>query len=86
MSYFTDQGIKVMPWPAQSPDLNPIEHLWAYLKQRLRVIQRKSNKSLRKAIQEAWQQVPFTVIQRLIDSIPDRLRAVIDSKGYSTKY
>ena len=33
--FFTQESISVLPWPAQSPDLNPIENLWALIKRKL---------------------------------------------------
>lgn len=86
LSFFADQGIKVMPWPAQSPDCNPIEHLWSYLKKKVKKDQRQTAKSFSDAVMQAWDEVPLSLIQKLIDSIPSRLQAVINSKGYATKY
>ena len=37
--WFEDNNIQVLAWPAQFPDINPIEHLWVHLKKRLRNIQ-----------------------------------------------
>lgn len=34
--YFENNGINVLSWPSQSPDMNPIEHLWAYIKEKLK--------------------------------------------------
>ena len=34
--YLRDESITTLPWPARSPDLNPIEHIWDVIGRRVR--------------------------------------------------
>ena len=80
---------KQLKTPPESPDLNPIEHLWWKVKHRLNNNDRKkarSKKELKIAIQEIWNSIPSTVTKHLVESMPRRLQAVLDAKGGHTKY
>lgn len=84
--YFEDYQIDLLPWPAYSPDLNPIENLWAYLDKKL--IFRKVNnaRELFAILEEGWKNIPIEVLNELVDSMPRRCQAVIYAKGQRTKY
>ena len=84
--YMRHLGLDPEEWPSQSPDLNPIENLWSYLDWTLRDRQVTNKGELWTALQEGWQALPVDLLTRLVDSMPRRLQAVIDSKGYPTKY
>jgi hypothetical protein len=75
-------------WPAQSPDLNPIEHVWSELARKLR---RRKNlihntEDLRLELLLAWENIDVEFTAKLIESMPRRCQAVIDSKGHVKKY
>ena len=78
----------VLPWPAQSPDLNPIENLWAYLKFRVRLWydKPKTEDQLFDRLRNEWNELDPDFLQRYVDSMPDRIEAVIASKGGSTAW
>ena len=77
-----------MVWPAQSPDLNPIEHLWGYLKRRLAEHENPPSGiyELWKRIQMDWEEISVAECQKLIESMPRRIEAVLKAKGGYTKY
>ncbi len=76
---------KVLEWPSQSPDLNPIENLWRELK--VRVAQRQpQNITAAGDLHGGMGQRPATVCENLVKTYRKRLTSVIANKGYITKY
>lgn len=86
--YLAEIGIRIMQWPARSPDLNPIEHLWDSLKQKVRARDPAPTTlgDLQLAIKEEWDRIPQDVIKVLIKSMNRRMQAVIKARGDNTEY
>ena len=87
-NWFQDHDFNVMLWPAHSPDLNPIEHLWNHLKRRLAGYEEEAKGMLElwERVQVEWDKIEPEVCQNLIESMPRRMEAVIKAKGGYTKY
>ena len=68
-------------WPARSPDLNPIEHLWALLQQRVSDHGPLTVEELRKFVKEEWGKLDQSMIDRYVESFRGRLRRVVEAKG-----
>ena len=77
------EEVEVMPWPAYSPDCNPIEHCWDQLDHA--VHQRdpapSSLQELRAALLEEWQNISQRNTSKLVGSMPRRIAAVLESRG-----
>ena len=73
------QGITVHPHPALSPDLNPIENLWDFMKRQLegRQPRPRTLQELQQAIQDVWRQVPMNLVNNLVGSMYRRCRDVV---------
>ena len=86
--FLEESGIRRIDWPPQSPDLNPIEHLWDVLGRRVRQRQPppQSIGQLAVALQEEWLAVPQMLILRLIHSMPNRINQVLVTRGGHTRY
>jgi len=88
MSWIKENDLVVLEWPAQSPDLNPIEHLWDHLKRRLANYERMPSgiNELWERVQVEWGKIKKDDCIHLIDSMQSRIAAVIEAKGGYTKY
>lgn len=84
----SEVGFRFMEWPACSPDLNLIEHLWDELKRRIRARRRAptSIPELIVAVEEEWLNIPQETISNLIESMPNRMRDVVRARGGHTHY
>lgn len=86
--FLSDNNVTVLSWPGNSPDLNPIETLWAILKMRLRCETITNRSQMIAAIIDRWYRDDSMAetCKKLISTMPERIQAVIDAKGGNTNF
>ena len=84
--FLTDNNIPVLEWPGNSPDLNPIENAWNYIKNKLQETRPSNIVDRQKELKKLWVNLDPTYFASLAESMPQRLQTVIDCKGEMTKY
>ena len=93
--WFENHGVYVMEWPPYSPDMNPIEHLWYRLKELLythhpELLELGKGEDARRAITtaliEVWKEIGRDLMDSLIDSMTTRVNALLEAKGWYTRF
>ena len=81
-------GIEHMDWPAKSPDLNPIEHVWDMMGRAIEELEVQPNglQQLGVALEAVWNALDVRDVNRLINSMRQRCQAVIAAGGGHTCY
>lgn len=85
---FLELNLEVMEWPAQSPDLNPIENFWTHVSRELKkkTGMLMSKEELWEELQNVLQEKNQDLCRKLIGSMPRRVLDVIKAKGGHTKW
>ena len=82
------EAVQTMPWPAMSPDMNPIEHVWDFNGRKINQHNPKCQNidELRTAILQEWQQFPQELLRRLVQSMTRQVTELHNKRGGYTRY
>ncbi len=85
---FLNMTMSLLKWPPQSPDLNPIEHLWDVVEREIGImdVQPTNLQQLRDAIMSIRTKISEECFQHLVESIQRIIKAVLKGKGGPTRY
>jgi len=86
--WLTERNIEILSWPANSPDLTPIETVWNDIKKAIRneKVLPRTETEIKSAITRVWDNFSEYTIDKLITSMLRRCMEVIRQKGFSMKY
>lgn len=88
MAFFENSEIQVLSWPPSSPDMNPIENLWAIIKNKIRARNAFTKQTIIASFIDIWHRDEDVreMCQKLVLSMPRRVNALLKAKGEHTKY
>ncbi len=69
--------LRVMDWLSMSPDLNPTEHLWGILKQKVEERKVSNIHQFCNVIMDEWKRTPVATCETLVNSMPKRVKAIM---------
>ena len=85
--WFNKNNIQCLDWPPQSPDLNPIENMWHFVKRELNNYDTTNRAKLEAAIKDVWcRGLRLDNFIKYADSMPERIRELLRAKGGPTSY
>jgi transposase len=84
--YLINKKVNVLDWPAQSPDLNPIENLWSIIDHSLKDRKPNTVEELMQILQEGWDNIAEVTLHNLVESMQRRCNEVIRNNGYPIRY
>ena len=88
IDFFKENNIPLIPHPPSSPDLNIIENVWALLSHKVYHRNRsfQNVEQLKTAIINAWNEITIDEINKFVESMANRINAVVDAEGRQIKY
>lgn len=86
LKWMEDYNIPLLEWVSSSPDLSPIETLWHEMKKALRKNPARSIPEMKPRLQEIWDSFTPEFCQSLVNTMPQRISAVIKNKGDVTQW
>ncbi len=86
-AWLHSRRVRVLNWPASSPDLSPIENIWRIIKRKIRQRWPQTLQQLETYIRQEWDKFHQTPkLQKLITSMPRRLQTVLKRRGDATPW
>jgi hypothetical protein len=82
--FLVKKRIKTLDWPASSPDLNPIEHLWKWVKDEIEKARPTNLKQVAAEYRKAWTRITVGMCNRYIDKIYSTMEAILENDGSFT--
>ena len=84
--WLKNKHFKVLEWPSQSLDLNPIKNLWSEVKRQVAKRQPRNLKDLERICKEEWTKIPPKICANMLKNYNKRLTPLLANKRFSTKY
>jgi transposase len=86
LQHFKDRNVKVLDWPGNSPDMNPIENLWSDVAKRVRGVVVSNSEELFEIVARAWDEVSLDYVRSLYRGMPRRVLSAKAARGGNTRY